>query len=67
MSTSVVKWSEVYLSEVYMGRSEVSTSVVEWSEVYLSEVYMGRSEVSTSGVKCSWVKFIREEVKCRQV
>jgi hypothetical protein len=30
---SVVKWSEVYMGEVQMGRSEVSTSVVKWSEV----------------------------------
>jgi hypothetical protein len=33
MSTSVVKWSEVYLGEVKIRRSEVSTRVVKWSEV----------------------------------
>ena len=32
MLTSVVKWSEVQLGEVKMGRSEVSTSVVKWSD-----------------------------------
>jgi hypothetical protein len=33
VSTSVVKWSEVYLGDVDMKGSELSTSVVKLSEV----------------------------------
>ena len=33
MSISVVKWSEVYLGEILIGRSEVSTSIVKCSDV----------------------------------
>ena len=32
MLTSSVKWSEVLMDEVSMGKREVSTKVVKWSE-----------------------------------